>query len=222
MLRHNWDCQKLLEEVLHQSFAEGEQFGLDASFFGVLADILSEGNVQLPIQQLCCLTLSKLGHPVTDIRLRSFQLATALLRDSPQQVDLAVLLPATSSPVPSIYREAQQDIASKVANAYPETSLAFISECSERLSQLEAPRRPATLAILPGWLDQVDLGDLEEEQAHLESQTLSSLVYLAVRFFDDHTEEVVRVFSLCRRSNVWQHECPHQASIRAVGQTTQS
>ena len=112
LLKHNWDCHDLLQEVLHQSFGEGEQFGLDASFFGVLADILSEGNVQLPIQQLCCLTLSKLGHPVSEVRLRAFQLATSLLRDSPQQVDLAALLPATSSAVPSIYREAQQDISS--------------------------------------------------------------------------------------------------------------
>lgn len=192
-MQYNWDCQKLLEEVLHQSFGEGEQFGLDASFFGVLADILSEGTVQLPIQQLCCLTLSKLGHPVVDVRLRAFQLATSLLRDSPQQVDLAALLPATSSSVPSIFREAQQDIASKVANAYTETALSFVSECSERLSQFEAPRRPATLAILPGWLELIDLADLDEEQAHLESQTLSSLVYLAVRFFHDHTEEIVRI-----------------------------
>jgi len=107
LMKYNWSCSRLLDEVLHQSFGEGEQFSLDSSFFGVVADLLSEGLVQLSIEQLTCLLLSKLSHPDADIRQRAFQLTVSLDSTPAGRLRTAALLPAISSPSANLYRHAQ-------------------------------------------------------------------------------------------------------------------
>ena len=198
LIKYNWGCSRLMDEVLHQSFGEGEQFTLESSFFGVVASILSEGLVQLPIEQLACLSLSKLGHPVGDIRQRAFQL-TSSLHDTPAgRLSTAVLLPAIGSSSANIYRDAQKEMALQIAAIYQDHALAFLADSTTRLSQLEAPRRQATLSILPAWLARLDLAsdpsDLKPEELAAEHRALSNLMYLAIRFGDDHLEEIKKVF----------------------------
>ena len=194
LLRYNWSCERLLDEVLHQSFGEGEQFTLTSSFFGVLADILVDGLVQLPVHQTSCLALSKLGHPVSDVRQRAFQLCLSLCPDDDARLALSHLLSATGSSAPNVYREAQKEVSTKLAHAYADQALSFLAECATRLSQLEAPRRQATLGILSAWLEVLDLGrDAQEqpsEQGVKEHQALSNLMYLAIRFSDDHLDDI--------------------------------
>jgi len=190
LVKYNSSCTRLLDEVLHQSFGEGEQFGLDSSFFGVVADILAEGLLTLPVEQYSCLALSKLGHPISDIRQRAFQLTRSLL--DPVNDDSALLLPAVGSTAPNVYRQAQREMAGRLANTHPDKAAAFLCECTTRLSQLEAPRRQATLSILQPWLSVLDLAD--EEEVSAEQQALSNLMYLAIRFSDDHLEDIQSIF----------------------------
>jgi hypothetical protein len=193
LLKYNWSCARLLDEVLHQSFGEGEQFSLKSSFFGVVADILAEGQIPLPTEQIACLALSKLGHPGLDIRQRAFQLAISLITDPPDQLDLATLLPGIGSGSANVYRHAQKTIATILASLYPETAASFLNECTTRLSQLEAPRRQATLNILSPWLELLPV-DEESEQA------LSNLMYLAIRFNTDHLDDVKELFTAFAKS----------------------
>ena len=193
LLKYNWRCSRLLDEVLHQSFGEGEQFMLDSSFFAVVADVVTERLVELPIEQLACLALSKLGHPIPDIRLRAFQLAQSLDPDYNGAVNL---LPAVGGCAPIVYRQAQQEMSLRLAEIYPDNALEFLSECTTRLSQLEAPRRQATLSILPAWMGVLELAP-DTTDADISAQdhrALSNLVYLAVRFSDDHLDEIRQVF----------------------------
>lgn len=194
LLKYNWKCSRLLDEVLHQSFGEGEQFTLESSFFGVVADVLAEGLIELPIEQLACLILSKLGHPVSDIRLRAFQLTRSLDEDPRGMIEL---LPAVGGSAPNIYQQAQKKLSRRLADLYPDCTVAFLAECTARLSQLEAPRRQATLAILPAWLMELELApDATEQDIIIEThRALSSLMYVAVRFSDDHLDDVREIFS---------------------------
>ena len=161
---------------MHQSFGEGEQFSLDSSFFGVVANVISDSLIELPTEQLCCLVLSKLGHPVLDIRLRAFQLAVAL----DPETDIS-FLPAVGSSAPNVYRQAQKGISVRLAELYADHAVAYLSESTIRLSQLEAPRRQATLAVLPAWIGVIELD---------ESSAMPNLIYLAIRFADDHLDDV--------------------------------
>jgi hypothetical protein len=193
LLKYNWSCARLLDEVLHQSFGEGEQFSLDSSFFGVVADILAEGQIPLPPEQIACLALSKLGHPGLDIRQRAFQLAVTLITDPPDQLELASLLPGVGSGSANVYRHAQKAIAATLASLYPDTASLFLNECTTRLSQLEAPRRQATLNILSPWLELLPLGEGSE-------QALSNLMYLAIRFNTDHLDDIKELFTAFAKS----------------------
>ncbi|EIW69507.1 hypothetical protein TREMEDRAFT_10419, partial [Tremella mesenterica DSM 1558] len=198
LLKWNWSCDRLLDEVLHQSFGEGEQFSLASSFFGVLGDILMDGLVQLPVHQIACLALSKLGHPNADIRQRAFQLCFSLCSDPPSRLTIARLLPAMGSAAANVYRGAQKEISATLSTFYANNALGFLAECTTRLSQLEAPRRHATLCILASWMEVIELSrdtkDLSPEHATNEHQALSNLMYLAVRFADDHLEEMREIF----------------------------
>ncbi|ORY25725.1 putative cell polarity protein [Naematelia encephala] len=195
LLKYNWSCNQLLDEVLHQSFGEGEQFTLDSSFFGVVAAVLAERLVELPIEQLACLALSKLGHPATDIRQRAFQLVEAL--DPTARKELSKLLPAVGSAAPSVYRKAQRQLAMRLADTFADNAPGFLSECTNRLSQLEAPRRQATLSILPPWLEVLEVAaesNRSPEDATIDHQILSNLMYIAVRFSDDHLDDIQEIF----------------------------
>ena len=198
MVKYNWSCSRLLDEVLHQSFGEGEQFALESSFFGVVAELLSDDLLQLPIEQLACLALSKLGHPVADVRQRAFRLATSLILHPRGRIESAALLPAIGSSSANIYRHAQREMATRMANTYPEHALAFLAESTTRLSQLDAPRRQATLSILAPWLAHVDLGgqkpELSPDELAAEHQALSNIMYLAIRFGHDHLESINDLF----------------------------
>lgn len=194
LLKYNWQCERLLDEVLHQSFGEGEQFPLDSSFFGVVADLLSEGLITLPIEQIACLTLSKLGHPVSHIRQRAFQLIEALFMLPEHQIAASKMLPSIGSFSPVVYRKAQTILSSQLAAIYADSSFEFLSECTVRLSQLEAPRRQATLYIISPWAQHLevlsDTSELEAEQVTRQLKALHNLVYLGVRFGDEYIEEV--------------------------------
>jgi hypothetical protein len=193
LMKYNWDVERLADEVLHQSFGEGEHFALEASFFGVVADMVSEGTIVLPPAQLACLSLSKLGHPVSEVRQRAFQLAEWLFDEPEDQASLATVLPSVGSAAPNVYRKAQLEMATRLATMFPDLAMPFLAECTTRLTQLEAPRRRATLSILPAFLKVLVLGSDgkgEPDEVAQEHQTLSNLVYLAVRFSDDHLEDV--------------------------------
>ncbi|KAL7422234.1 Cell morphogenesis protein PAG1 [Cryptotrichosporon argae] len=200
LLKYNWIIDRLADEVLHQSFGEGEQFGLDASFFGVVADAVADRMVELPAERLACLCLSKLGHPVADVRQRAFQLALWLFADPQERLNAAAeLLPAVGSGAPNIYRHAQKEMAARLASMLPDLALPVLAECTTRLSQLEAPRRQATLGILPAWLAELELeadtSALSPEEVVAEHQALFNLVYIAVRFSDDHLDDVRDIFT---------------------------
>ncbi|WVF72479.1 hypothetical protein IAT40_007294 [Kwoniella sp. CBS 6097] len=199
LIKYNWECNRLLDEVLHQSFGEGEQFSLDSSFFGIVADVISEGLLRLPIEQVSCLALSKLGHPVSDIRQRAFQLIESLYTDPEAKLRTSTLLPAIGSSSANIYRHAQKAMSAQLAGLYADKAFQFLAECTTRLSQLEAPRRHATLSILRPWVEFLDLAsdtsELSPEDAHTEHQALQNLVYLAIRFSDDHLEEIKGIFT---------------------------
>lgn len=193
LMKYNWDVERLADEVLHQSFGEGEHFALDASFFGVVADMVFDGTIALPPAQLACLSLSKLGHPVPDIRQRAFQLAEWLFEDPQEQASLASVLPSVGSAAPNVYRQAQLEMASRMANLFPDLAMTFLAECTTRLTQLEAPRRRATLSILPAFLKVLVLSSdskADPDEVAQEHQALSNLVYLVVRFSDDHLEDI--------------------------------
>ncbi|WRT66978.1 uncharacterized protein IL334_003943 [Kwoniella shivajii] len=194
LIKYNWECERLLDEVLHQSFGEGEQFSLESSFFGVVADVLSEALLTLPIEQVACLALSKLGHPVPDVRQRAFQLTESLYIDPSFVLHSTALLPAIGSSSANVYRDAQKRMSSQLAAVYADHAFEFLAECTTRLSQLEAPRRQATLSILRPWVEFLDLAsdisELSPEDASAEHQALQNLVYLAVRFGDDHIDDV--------------------------------
>ncbi|WWC69609.1 uncharacterized protein I206_103552 [Kwoniella pini CBS 10737] len=194
LIKYNWSCERLLDEVLHQSFGEGEQFSLESSFFGVVADVLSEGHHTLPIEQVACLALSKIGHPVPAIRQRAFQLTESLYIDPSSSLLSTALFPAIGSSSPNIYRHAQKEMSQQLASIYADHAFQFLAECTTRLSQLEAPRRQATLSILRPWVAYLDLAsdtsELSPEDAAAEHGALHNLVYLAVRFSDDHLEDI--------------------------------
>ncbi|WVO12730.1 hypothetical protein L204_100338 [Cryptococcus depauperatus] len=193
LLKYNWQCDRLLDEVLHQSFGEGEQFSLDSSFFGVVADLISEGHLTLPVEQVTCLVLSKLGHPVAHVRHRAFQLIQSLLVQSRDQAIASKLLPSVGSSSIVIYRQAQDALSNQLAHIYSDQVYKFLGECTLRLSQLEAPRRQATLCIIKAWVAYLDLVpnmfDLPPEGIAQQHQALHSIVYLGVRFGDDYLEE---------------------------------
>lgn len=194
LIKYNWDVPRLSDEVLHQSFGEGEHFSLDASFFGILADVISDGTIKLPPAQRACLSLSKLGHPVAAVRQRAFQLAVWLFDDPDDQLSVSGLLPLVGSAAPNVYRSAQLEMATKLANLYPQLAFPFLTECTKRLGQLEAPRRQATLSILPPFLKvlelEADTSELGPEEIALEHQSLLNIMYLVVRFSADHLDEV--------------------------------
>ena len=89
-------------------------------------------------------------------------------------------------------------MAIRAAQSRPDCALSFLLECTVRLSQLEAPRRLATLTIIAPWLDELDMSSNTAEtdpgEVITEHQALSNLVYLAVRFGDDHMEEIKEIF----------------------------
>lgn len=199
LIKHNWECTRLLDEVLHQSFGEGEQFGLESSFFGVVADILVEGTLEIPIEQLCCLALSKLGHPVADIRIRAFQLVLSLLPDTGSRMSIAPNLPSIGSNAPGVYRAAQKIVSERLAEIYADHAMPFLGESVSRLSQLEAPRRAATLSVLPAWMPYIELSvdpaEMSPDQAEIEQRALANIMYLSIRFINDHLMEVSDVLS---------------------------
>ena len=175
--------------MLHQSYGEGEQFALDSSFFGVLADILVEGLLSVPVEQIACLALSKLGHRVPEIRQRAFQLVQSLQSDQSARMESSALLPLIGSTSPLVYQDAQSEMARRIAPLFADHAVAFLAECTTRLSQLDAPRREATLNILPPWMSEIDLSsavDASQEELVLENQALMNLMYISVRFSDDH------------------------------------
>lgn len=194
LVKYNWGVPRLSDEVLHQSFGEGEHFALKASFFGVVADIISDGTIALPPAQLACLSLSKLGHPVADVRQRAFQLAVWLFEEPRDQLALASLLPAVGSAAPNVYQQAQQEMATRLASLYPNLAMPFLAECTTRLTQLDAPRRQATLSILPAFMKvlvlEADTMKLGQAEMVAEHEALSNLMYLVVRFSDDHLNDV--------------------------------
>ncbi|WWD15776.1 hypothetical protein CI109_100199 [Kwoniella shandongensis] len=199
LLKYNWTYERLLDEVLHQSFGEGEQFLLESSFFGVVADVLAEGLLKLPIEQVTCLSLSKLGHPVAEVRQRAYQLSVSLLDDPTEKIRAAIKLPGIGSTSANIYRHAQEAMSTQLAAIYADRAFEFLAECTTRLSQLEAPRRQATLSILAPWMAYLDLAsdtsELNPEDAAIEHQALHNLVYLGVRFSDDHLDIVKRILT---------------------------
>lgn len=188
LLKYNWKCARLLDEVLHQSFGEGEQFDLDSSFFGVLADLLSDEHIPLPPDQIACLALSKLGHPGLDIRQRAYQLAISLVSEPTNKLTLATSLPGIGSASANVYRHAQKTIATTLASLFADKACSFLAECTTRLSQLEAPRRQATLNILSPWLKVIQLDENTSDLA------LSNLMYLAIRFSTDHLDDIRDLF----------------------------
>ncbi|KAL1411204.1 Cell morphogenesis protein PAG1 [Vanrija albida] len=194
LVKYNWDVSRLADEVLHQSFGEGEQFSLESSFFGVVADLISDGTIKLPSAQLACLSLSKLGHPVPDVRLRAFQLAIWLFDSPADRLAASKLLSAVGSTAPNVYNQAQLDMLTRFAELYPDLAIPFLAECTTRLGQLDAPRRQATLRILPAFMKVLELDpatkDQNAEDIAREHEALSNLMFLVVRFSDDHLDSI--------------------------------
>ncbi|WVW83281.1 hypothetical protein I302_105300 [Kwoniella bestiolae CBS 10118] len=224
LIKYNWDCDRLLDEVLHQSFGEGEQFSLESSFFGVVADVLSEGHHTLPIEQIACLALSKLGHPVSAIRQRAFQLTESLYINPSSKLQSTALFPAIGSSSANIYQNAQKEMSVQLASIYADHAFPFLAECTTRLSQLEAPRRQATLSILRPWVEYLDLAsdtsELSPEDAAAEHQALQNLVYLAVRFSDDHLEDVKSIFVSFADAGYAHQQSPPQSQSQSHNTNT--
>lgn len=108
---------------------------------------------------------------------------------------IASLLPAIGSSAPSIYRSAQREISDRLASIYADHALAFLAESVSRLSQLEAPRRTATLSVLPSWMGYIELSVDTSDSSDLEQHALANIMYLAIRFLNDHLIEVCDVLA---------------------------
>lgn len=189
LLTFNSEWAPLLDEVIHQACAEGDQFGLRRCFFAYVADaIVGPKPPALSESQKACLALIKLGHPDIAIRRHAFNLFEFLQRDTSGQ--LARLQPAVGSSAPNVYLEAQRKLAEIWAAEHASEAGSALLECTLRITQVEAARRPVILSICPAFLTRIDLtrpgsaaGDASVIPSHL---ILSNLLFIAVRFGEGH------------------------------------
>lgn len=205
----------LLEEVLLQSCAEGDQFDVRRSFFSIVVDaILGPRPPLMSFAQKAFLALMKLGHPDVGIRRKAFQLLEHIQAEDIQL--LAHFQPAVGSSAPSIFLRAQRQIAVTLADRFSSSAGEVLSECTLRLSQVEAIRRPIILAICPAFLAHIDLNRTATAATVAASSSasaddyspttglvppassspfsaqlaLSNLLFIAVRFGEQHPTEM--------------------------------
>jgi hypothetical protein len=135
------------------------------------------------------LALTKLGHPDPEFRLRAFVLLEHIVEYGAWQ-SITTHYNRISSSSAKIYGDAQREVASMLAHLKPEEALAMIIECTARVTQLDASRRPLTLSIMSPWLQQVDLRKPGESSPESARAVLDRVFFLGIRLGQDHHTEM--------------------------------
>ena len=202
LLIYNQANTTLINSTLERCISEPDRSTDGRSFFVVVADAIIEDSFSLPLHQVFCLALVKLGHIDPVIRRKAFVLLDKVAKSQGQGLSLEDFEVGVSSPLPAIYLRAQRDISSYLADHFPQLKSAMLSEYTYRIPHIDSSRRATTLGILPEWLRDVELVSSDHEVSVLEPAlayrtylNLSNLLYLTVNYSDNHNFEIQDIWS---------------------------
>ncbi|KAN0063104.1 Cell morphogenesis protein PAG1 [Thecaphora frezii] len=203
LLIHNNDNPVLIDSALERCISEPDRSTEGRSFFGVVADAAVDVEAfRMPLHQVLCLGLIKLGHADRGVRRKAFRMLDHVAGDAPSTRPFAAFEVGVTSPLPSVYLRAQRDVSSFLALQHPDLRSAMLSEMACRLPHIDAARRATTLALLPDWLRGMELVPLSPEAmiqrpglAYLTYMNLCNLLFLTVRYSEAHSFELQEVWS---------------------------
>ncbi|UZJ52359.1 hypothetical protein CBS101457_001679 [Exobasidium rhododendri] len=207
LLLHNTSHEELIEKTTRYAFAESEQTTASRSFFAVFSEVLIEkiGRSVLPLQEILCLGLIKLGHPDSVMRKKAFALLSSVVTkhgDSDINVERRIPLPSlqaieggVSSPLPATYLRAQRDVSTFLAEMFPNLKVAMLCEYTLRLPSIDLIRRATTLGLLPEWLHQIELVEEGYDSSSVilprsATLVLCNLLSLTIKYGDEHNFEI--------------------------------
>lgn len=197
LLIHNISHTDLITKTTDYAFAESEQTTASRSFFAVLSDVLIEKKTRniLPLQQILCLGLIKLGHPDAVIRKKSFALLSSIDSNKDNLHSSQAIEGGVSSPLPATYLRAQRDVSTSLADRFPEFKVAMLCEYTLRLPSIDLIRRATTLGLLPEWLHQIELVEKDYDSSSVilprrATLVLDNLLSLTIKYGDEHNFEI--------------------------------
>lgn len=197
LLVHNITNGDLITKTTDHAFAESEQTTASRSFFAVLSDVLIEKREQgvLPLQQVLCLGLIKLGHPDPVVRKKAFALLNSIDSNKDHLPSSQAIEGGVSSPLPATYLRAQRDVSTTLADKFPEYKVAMLCEYTLRLPSIDLIRRATTLGLLPEWLHQIELVEEGYDSSSVilprrATLVLDNLLFLTIKYGDEHNFEI--------------------------------
>lgn len=201
LIQHNGPHEGLIAAVIEGSFNEVDSVPADQSLFACFSETVTAPRerslrIEAPLQNLFVLGLTKLGHRDVDIRRKAFALIDWAARNESPGLPLHDVEIGVSSPLPATYLRAQRDTSAFLAHHFGRHKVAFVSEATTRLSLIDPLRRSTTLGLLPDWLRDIDLLQGADsagggnELTYCSMFVLSNLLYLTVRYGDDHNFEI--------------------------------
>ena len=197
LLLHNISHEDLIKKTTDYSFAESEQTTASRSFFAVLSEVLIEKQERtvLPLQQILCLGLIKLGHPDSTMRKKAFALLGSIVKNKEKLPSLQAIEGGVSSPLPATYLRAQRDVSTHLADMFPEYKVAMLCEYTLRLPSIDLIRRATTLGLLPEWLHEIELVEKGYDSSSVilprsATLVLCNLLSLTIKYGDEHNFEI--------------------------------
>lgn len=197
LLLHNISHNDLITRTTDHAFEESEQTTASRSFFAVLSEVLIEKQAQgiLPLQQVVCLGLIKLGHPDSVMRKKAFALLKNIVTSRKDVPSLHAIEGGVSSPLPATYLRAQRDVSTHLAEHFAEYRVAMLCEYTLRLPSIDLIRRATTLGLLPEWLHQIELVEEGYDSSSVilprrATLVLCNLLSLTIKYGDEHNFEI--------------------------------
>lgn len=191
----------LIGAIIEGAFGEADSIPSERSLFSGLSEAITAPGVlsektSAPLHHILVLGLTKLGHRDSEIRRKAFALIDAAARKETPTLSLHAVEAGISSPLPATYLRAQRDASTFLAHHFGSHKVAFVCEASARIALIDPSRRSTTLGLLPDWLRDIDLLQGADsagggnELTHCSLLVLSNLLYLTIRYGDEHNFEI--------------------------------
>lgn len=197
LLNHTPSDNVFLSEVLTRAFVTVRELGTsNARFFGVVADVIRDGQHGFSFSQVVCLGLSNLSHPLSVIRRQAFDILEAVHERASGLLPLTQYEAAVCSAAPNTYLHAHRLISTVLAGEHPDQATHVLAQFAGWIPQIFNGRSAQgpllLLQSLEHWMPSLNLLDSNGSGISREGRSaINHLMALTLRYVDTHAEQIL-------------------------------
>ncbi|TFK22376.1 hypothetical protein FA15DRAFT_622584 [Coprinopsis marcescibilis] len=181
--------------------------------FEVISEIICKDSHHFTFEQVVCLGLTNLRHPLSSIRSMAFDMLEAIHQQHSGLIAMSTISPAIASLAPGTYIHAHRLVASDLAGEHPEQAAKMLVQLSYWLPSLHPQVGETNIILLllqslEFWVSNITLTMEPGEDRKLSKaciQSLFHLMKLSLHYQDRYSEQILVLWTKLV-------EAPHQAN----------